>query len=287
MTGAGDARVRGAGQLRSLTEAWEDVQRTRIALAHRGFDRPAAALEAVEEGFGRQIHRELRAQPVWPWLAGYPGLGGVHVARLIALIGDPHRFPGQPCSLGHLVPARYLVGIQCPVLVGDEAAPERCAGILAAERQGTGTRALWHYLGLHVVDGHLPRRKRGTAATWSTAGRTACLQPGGIAEQIVRQRVPVYRDLYDATKARITEERGVGTGTAIDPPAGATLLDGAGNARGIDSEHGLIAPIRVERIARIVAVKAFVGDLLRELKAASTVDYLGVTGDRSDRGAAA
>ena len=31
--------------------------------------------------------------------------------------------------------------------------------------------------------------------------------PGGIAEQIVRARVAKYRDIYDETKARLTETR--------------------------------------------------------------------------------
>jgi hypothetical protein len=255
------------GPLRNLTAAWEDVQRTRLALDQHGI--PSEGMRAIENRLGRQVRRELERQPVWPWLSQFPGLGGVHVARLVALIGDPHRFPGRVCEAGH----HHSAAGDPPAIEGrggcgiELADGTVCAALVGPLRPGTGTRSLWHYLGLHVVDGRSPRRRAGQRADWSPAGRTAVLQPGGIAEQIVRLRVPHYRDIYDATKERLIRERAVEVVTVIEPPDGSALSDGpeAGDLGAIDAEGGL-RPIQIEGIARKVAAKAFVADLLRAMK---------------------
>lgn len=263
------------GPLRNLTAAWEEVQRTRLALDQREFGamRHTAAIliamKGIEDQFGRQIRRAMEAHPVWPWLSQYPGLGGVHVARLLALIDDPHRFPGRLCAAGHhhsaaVVTRESDIGAGCGYKLADGTV---CAASVGELRRGTGTRSLWHYLGLHVVDGRAPRKRKGQRADWNPKGRTAILMPGGIAEQIVRLRVPVYRDIYDVTKARLTSERAVHE-LEIDAIAGSLApLEGphAEIWNVTDSGPGL-RPFQIDAIARKIAAKAFVADLLQAMK---------------------
>lgn len=251
--------------LRNLTSSWEDVQRTRLALEQRGIP---SKMKAEEDRLARQIKREIERHPLWPWLSQYPGLGGVHTARLVALIGDPHRFPGRVCDAGHHHSAAE-VSRESDARAGcgyEQADGTVCAAPIGPVRRGTGVRSLWHYLGLHVVDGRSPRRHKGQKADWNPAGRTAVLMPGGIADQIVRSRVPRYRDVYDTTKERLTRERAV-----RDPesgmPSGLLPIHPAEAVRRTENEtvSGL-RPFQIDAIARKVAAKAFVGDLLTEWK---------------------
>src|SRR5207253_208596 len=45
------------------------------------------------------------------------------------------------------------------------------------DRFGTVSK-LWAYLGMHVVSGAAPRRRRGQRANWSAQGRVVCHQLG-------------------------------------------------------------------------------------------------------------
>jgi hypothetical protein len=285
--------ARSGSLLASLSWSWRDIQQARLAAEQRGLTTLSESLLKVGTSLAEQVKRELRRQPIWPWLSQFPGLGGVHVARLVALIGDPHRFPGQPCTEGHIAPARFAVGDPCPRRSKPDAdgAVAACAGTMLEPRRGTGTRSLWHYLGLHVVNGKSPRKAKLQKADWNPIGRTICLQPGGIAEQIVRHRVPVYREIYDAAKERLQRERGAVAaieaaawdGSALPEGPDAELRRGIGKAPGlrpiaietqgaepdreIEAPPGSLRPIQIEGIARKVAVKAFVGDLLTAWKA--------------------
>lgn len=256
-----------SGQLGILCAMWEDVQRTRLSAIQRGLPLDAE-LKRMEDRLGRQIRQELEQQPIWPWLSQFPGLGGVHVARLVALIRDPHRFPGRVCEAGHHHPAvevppeiEHLCG--CGI---EQADGTVCAAPIGLVRRGTGVRSLWHYLGLHVVDGRSPRKAKGKQADWNPRGRTAVLMPGGIAEQIVRQRVPRYRDIYDQTKERLSKERAVSP-FEIEKSSGPLPIHTAEADERIviEGRHGL-RPFQIEAIARKVAAKAFVGDLLTAWK---------------------
>jgi hypothetical protein len=225
-----------------------------------------AGLDALTTLEDAKLNRLLRKHEVWPWLSSYKGLGGVHVARLIAGIAHPWRFPGQMCTAGHFLVPRYAVDSPCPRTVvvesvgvlpdaagNDVADSTACSGVMLAPRPGTGVRSLWHYLGLHAVNGKSPRFKRGQQGDWSPHLRAAVLMPdAGIAAMIVRNRTPKYRDVYDATKARLIRERGL-----VGEQVVSGLLDGEST------------PIRLgwaDATARKVAAKAFVGDLLTEWK---------------------
>lgn len=286
-----------------------------------------AAFALAEARASAGLERALRRHPLWPWLAGFPGLGGGHVALVIGATGDPRRFPGQRCSEGHYLPAGvYAPGTRCPVAeartenenqcgdgaeeprdadslaavdsrgsVGRDAGtrdttdesiePLACPGVMLPPRPGTGTRSYWHWLGLHVnPDGRAPRKMKGVVASWNPVVRASVLQPGGIAEQIVRLRVPTYSDVYAAKKAalqaRVAEsghENGGGSGDAATN--GADVVGERDTGRGPvgermdeisrESESGNVRPLRpfeADRIARVYAAKQFLADMLHEWK---------------------
>lgn len=269
---ANEHNVGDLGPLLGLTKSYEDVQRTRLALLQRGQTLLAAQAESIEDLIAKQIRKELMNHPIGDWLP--PGTRGVHVARLVALIGDPHRFPGAKCAAGHYHPAKpgqrnVMTGTACGL---EQADGTICQEIIGPPQPGTGTRSLWKYLGLHVDEGKLPMRRKGKQADWNPTGRTICLMPGGIAEQIVRQRVPKYREIYDQAKERLIRERGVVANAESDVPTGAEMTlenastNGAGKIGESESASGALPPWKIDKIARIIAVKAFVGDLLAEMK---------------------
>lgn len=242
------------GDLAILSGLFENIQKTRKAMSNRAFAareqhavqaeavavKIAAELKRLEEQSSRALKKSLGQHPVYPWLQQFPGLAGPLTARLLAVIDDPMRFPGQPCSMGHVRPPGASVDSPCQIESYDGG---RCPGVMLAPRTTTGTRSLWHYLGLHVVNGKAPRRQKGVQVSWHTKGKTLLLQPDGLADQIIKHRTPKYRDIYDQTRARL--ER-IGTATAD------------GNSAG--------SPSRAYWTARKVAVKAFVADLLAEWK---------------------
>lgn len=327
-------------RLGNLASSWQDIQQLRIRLWQRGFknDIAKALLEekkyigrngkettkrvGLEIEVGQWLVRELSLQPIWPWLVEHHYPRGVYVARLVALIRDPRRFPGQPCSAPrrHYSPPLYAVGSPCPVLIREKNKDGKkvenpCGASLLAPRPHTGVASLHHYLGLHVVDGHSPRRKSGQKADWSTIGKTICLGDRGIADQIVLHRglhqpkskkpcrlgedCPMWQLglIYDANYARLVAERGieaVGEHDGADDPAQTEGAEAVvetefpcGSLRSItrgrradvttesDStrcvyDHGPglkpLKPHEIDAIARKIAVKAFVADLLTEMK---------------------
>lgn len=307
-------------QLDRLARSWLDVQGTRKALAQRELDdRIVASFAKAEQQLSRALTKTLRGHALWPWLSQFPGLGGAHTALIIGRIGDPRRFPGQRCSEGHYLPPLYAVGAPCPVAVafpenearaGDGASearaderysasdgPSVCPGFMVPPRETTGVRSLWHWAGLHALEnGRAPRKTKGQRADWDPRARSSVMQPGGIAEQIVRLNVPHYAPLYREAKGRLilrvidnssendladgdaNHLRAVGDQLASDPAAGRPSEPFVGNDRergraagkADANDHWLGRPLRpfeADRIARKIAAKAFLGDMLTTWKA--------------------
>lgn len=80
----------------------------------------------------------------------------------------------------------------------------RFLGAVGPLQSRTMPSQLWAYCGLHVIDGHAPRRRRGEQANWSTRAKTraylmaeACVKLIGVGG---KRRSP-YRDVYDASRA--------------------------------------------------------------------------------------
>jgi hypothetical protein len=269
--------------LASLSAAFEDIQRTRKsqvlrAIASEKNGAGDAAVEAqaiaeallpIEQQLARKLKKYLSKHPLYPWLEQFKGLAGPKTAQLMAVIRDPFLFPGKRCTEGHYV-SELWGGDACPAVgrCEDEEAPGLCAAPLQS-RRGSGVRSLWHYCGLHAIDGRSPRKRRGQQADWNVKAKTLILMPDGLADQIVRHRTPKYRDIYDETKARVQRERGVVVPIELDAvrgPAPAVVAEEVGTFDESEIPGGRLRPFQIDRIARKVAVKAFVGDLLLEWK---------------------
>lgn len=269
-TGTVDGSDPGTDALGRLYWTWRDVQQTRIAAEQRGgliATEIAPQLKATEDRLAKLTVKELKRQVIWPFLSQLPGLRGVKVAGLVALIRDPRRFPGQPCSEGHISAAIYPLGSACPAS-GEHG---ECAGRMQEPRRGTGARSIWHYCGVHVVDGRSPRKTKGQRSDWSPIGRTLLLMPDGIAAQIVRNRTEPYRGIYEHAKLRLQERAASIAETETpsgDVPAPSPLHEpeAAVDVTVTDWSVGGLRPFQVDAIARKVAAKAFVADLLIEWK---------------------
>ena len=222
-------------------------------------------LRKIKEEIDRELVKTLRSHVLYDWLDTHR-VRGAHVARFISMIRNPHLYPGRECSAGHHLPCDW-VG-ECPVECGEKGEkPTVCKAVVGPTRRGTGVRSLWHYFGLHVVNGHAPEMRKGFQCTWRPMGKACLLQPEGIADQIVRHRQEPWRSKYDETKKRLLLERGVDNGNEIEVASGAALEQG--NADGsseienrsgiaasggavevlpeIDRSRGTLRPIEIER----------------------------------------
>lgn len=298
--------------LEELCRNFEDIQRTRIAAHNRGSLGIEAQLRDIEDRVGRQIAKELHDHPLWPWLSEQRGLTGVTTARVVAIIGDPWRFPGQACTVGHIMRPVQPIGGPCPDISRDEDGDAQpCTGTMLAPRETTGVRSLWRYFGLDVEDGRLPMRRKGKQGHWHVVGRSLILNDVGIAGQIVRQRTPKYRDIYDRHKARLLgadvqpeiegrvgaenrveiealsgadagpeSEWGNGADPAVEIEGRCGADERTAIGRGVGAEGGGESEPpagtkprwQVEKIARTVAAKEFIGDLLMEWKRRTPLD---------------
>jgi hypothetical protein len=303
---ATDGRTALLDDLQLLSVSFRQLQRTRVALMNRVHaasrtERPIpevilgafAGMKTMEDQIARGLKRELRKHPLWPWLSEYPGLAGPLTARLIAIIADPWRFPGRVCARGHHLSAAYT-GELCPyvevedggeealeddiasaaVLDGGEtgekhAETERrsaCLAPIGPIRPGTGVASLWHYCGLHVVDGRMPRPRRGVQADWHPQARVLLLGPNGLADQIIKHKAEPYYGFYVETKDRLLRERGDSSIGNDSATASLASGEGADWTPAPDRVPGALSRIHAHRIARVVAVKRFLGDLLIEWK---------------------
>ena len=162
-----------------------------------------------------------------------------------------------------------------------------CSGVMLPPRPGTGTRSLWHYAGLAPgPDGRAMRKRKGVQASWDPLTRTSVMQPSGIAEQIVRNQVPHYVDVYAAKKALLltrvpanaAESKGAsgdaGVSFAPDLDLENVRLGGGdvpertaeGRFEIADFDGRPLRLIEADRIARTYAAKQFLADLLHEWK---------------------
>ena len=141
-----------AYRLGAASDTLDDIESARIAIANRRdalirdkladekdpdveiLDTVLEQLAAIEHGATLSLKREIRKQPLGPWIKETKGIGEKQGARLIAAIGgDPYIRPdGTPRTVSQL----------------------------------------WAYCGYHVIDGAAPRRKKGTKSNWSSVAKS-------------------------------------------------------------------------------------------------------------------
>jgi hypothetical protein len=226
---------------------------------------PFVALERAQE---KLLQKAMQNHALYPWLKQYRGLAGPRTARIIAAIGDPWRFPGQQCTgctddegarVTHTFRPVFEVGVPCPVGAMDEwtraereDALEIYVGRTRTPRSKTGVRSIWHYFGLMPDEtGRLVKLRKGKQASYNPAARVLVLGTNGPADQIVKQRTPKYRDIYDHYK----------------------------ETHPTNDEY---PKWRIDSIAKTRASKAFIGDMLTEWKRRSPLDAETVVPSPSD-----
>ncbi len=77
----------------------------------------------------------------------------------------------------------------------------RIVGVTGSFERFATVSKVWKYLGLAVVNGEAPKKRRGEKLDYSPQGRVVCFQ---ISESIVKLGGP-YRELYDRKKAQYEE----------------------------------------------------------------------------------
>lgn len=234
-------------ELKLLANSYNDAVKFRRTLKQR-FGEDACedmlfqAADVVVEATQKLLMKEFKQHMMYDWMRDHPGLGGVLGAQLVAIIGDPRRFPGQCCNHAipgqhaHYSPAIYEVGDLCPIEAYVDGELTRCSSTMLAPREGTGVRSLWRYAALDVTEeGKTPRKRKNVQSHWNPAFRTLIDMPDvGIKAQIIRQRMQPYRGIYDVKKEQKLAES--------------------------------LPPYKADGIAKNVAVKALLGDFLTEWK---------------------
>lgn len=137
---------------------------------HPGVQRLAALIDAQKEAEKLAIgnlEKELKAHPLWPWVSATSGVGAKQFARLLGAIGDP-----------------YWNSLE--------------------NRPRRGPAELWAYTGLHVVDGVVPRRKKGVQTSWN---ETARMRVRLIAESCLKAKTSPYNVVYYDTRAKYEDAK--------------------------------------------------------------------------------
>lgn len=202
----------------------------------------AAIVSVSEDAMNRALEKAVKNHPMGDWLVEAK-TAGARVATVLTVIRNPHRFPGQRCSEGHYLLPTFDEGEPCPYetieKVGDE--PVACGGSILAPRPYTGVRSVWHMMGMYPItkaDGSVRLAKylkEAGQGSHNVAAKTAILMPQGIAQQFYMHHSR-YEDPYREAKERLS----------VDRPDW--------------------KPMHVDMTARVIAAKAWLGDLLIEWK---------------------
>lgn len=204
-----------AYRLGAASDTLDDIEGARIAIANRRgalvrdknaddtdpdvviLDAVIEQLEAIEHGATLSLKREIRKQPLGPWIKETKGVGEKQGARLIAAVGgDPYLRPdGTPRTVSQL----------------------------------------WAYCGYHVIDGAAARRKKGTKANWSSVAKSrAYLVAEACMKQRESPYRALYDAERERSAGAVHTSECVRCGPAGKPAQpGSLLSDGHKNARAL------------------------------------------------------
>ena len=129
---------------------------------HDFFLGQAEAIKEIEAVAIKKLERTMKAHPLGGFVTRTSGIGLKQGARLLAATGNP-----------------YWNDLY--------------------DRPRRGPAELWAYCGLHVVDGHRPRRKKGVQANWNS---TAKMRAFLVAESCIKSPTSPYRVVYDEARAK-------------------------------------------------------------------------------------
>ncbi len=290
------------GELNLVAKNFMQVQKLRkgMELREQSFPRnpdkekrgnaPSTTLLSVwdaEDIVSNAMQAKLETHVLWEdFLETHKGLHGTLAARVLGEIRHPHRFPGQRCDYkgpkgsfnGHTVPPLFSVGDTCPMEFWEKAEKDAetgawlpsktspCPGRMLAPRARidprtsqpeTGVRSLFHFAGLIAgPDGRnigYHSLEDGQTRDWNSSLKTLLMMPKGLAEQIVNHKPePYYSEHPDRSYLAALNRLLVRDGVGLDD-----------KTKSGKTQPGVIT---VKRLARKIAVKLWVGDVLMEWK---------------------
>lgn len=164
------------------------------------YDDTCQALESIKNKISRTIGKELEYWDIWlKWLNQIPGIGPWLGAELILRFF--YRFMPVCSKCGTILEKKDQTFwcSQCEKSVkGDGNLNHKIE-----HKQFKNISSWWKYMGRHVVDGKMPKRKKGEQSNWSTKGRTVGFH---IGESFIKQNSGHrYRAIYDERKAHREE----------------------------------------------------------------------------------
>lgn len=186
--------------VRRLTDVYYDVQDVRIRTANRLRQFPVKSnvgfpkeLQKIETEVKKRLEWNLESVPIYTeWLKRVKGIG--------------------PCLSGGLISVIMVKFIVRDSLEEVEGAQKQFAlktkdnKFRVPELRGisafSNVSKLWKFCGLDVVDGHAPKRRRGSTITWNPKMRTLCWK---IGESFVKNG-DYYRSRYEEFR-KIEDER--------------------------------------------------------------------------------
>lgn len=138
-------------------------------------EKNAEGLETVKGRMTRAIEKELRQWDIWEeWLKHIPGIGPAIAGKLIMLYYYRYTPICKDCGGTLNKDDGTLVCESC----GKTADKEGLLKHRLELRDFPTISKWWAFMGRHIVDGTMPKRKKGTQANWSTPGRTIGYQVG-------------------------------------------------------------------------------------------------------------
>lgn len=138
-------------------------------------------LNAVKGIIARRIEKEMAVWPLWTdYLQQVPGIGPAIGGKLLCLyyIRNVAICPECETDVEKTEGTFWCPKCECSI---------KGAGNLKfrIEERDFSNVSKWHaYMGMHVVDGVKPKRKKGVVSNWTTEGRTLCYL---IGDQFNRQ----------------------------------------------------------------------------------------------------
>ncbi len=137
-------------------------------------------LESIKDRLSRDIIKELEYWPIYTeWLKAVPGIGSFVSGNLVLLYY--YKFVAICSDCGtDVIKKENGEGntFFCPTcnrsIKGDGILKTR----IDTSKDFSNVSKWWAYLGEHVIDGKMPKRKAGVASNWSAKGRQVAFQIG-------------------------------------------------------------------------------------------------------------
>jgi len=185
-------------------------------------------LLAVENDLGDEIKRRAESHPAWPWLRQVKGCGCENTMKVIGLI-DRMREKVEITKADYERMKKEGADVVERVVKGKKVYYHytgRCGLAVFST-----VSKLWKFAGMHVVNGHAPRRTKGTVLDWNRELRTMCWR---LARSLIRARGVYYKEYLKAKEGYLARFRGkvVKSKKGVKVPEGCITLKHLDNMAG-------------------------------------------------------